>query len=271
MLKSQKSQFTCSYCSRIFKDPIILSCDDSICSGHLKESDVVKQNKIKCRTCNEEFEVKGHEFKSNEDLKKLIESLSYLSCEEMSLKKELEASIRKFFEFYDELNQNKSKLESDVFDHFQEMRFQVDEHRERIKEKIDEIALEMIDKIKKHEESFSKSLKEHFSSFDETRSLESELKQIEATYRDPNLLIQSIHEMQQKQETALNEIQLKLNEMTVVKDYIKATNYFKPNLSAFTQEGNTSLFGSIIINEYSNMISLKSEILKDDQHCFRVD
>jgi hypothetical protein len=227
-----------------------LSCDDSICSGHLKESDAVKQNKIKCKTCNEEFGVKGHEFKSNEDLKKLLESLSYLSGEEMSLKKELEASIRKFFEFYDEFNQNKSKLESDVFDHFHEMRFQVDEHRERIKEKIDEIALEMIDKIKKHEESFSKSLKENFSSFDETRSLESELNQIEAIYRDPNLLIQTIHEMQQKQETALNDIQSELNEMTVVKDNLEATNYFKPNLSSFIQEEDTSLFGSIKINEY---------------------
>jgi chromosome segregation ATPase len=235
MLKSQKSQLTCSYCSRIFKDPILLQCDDSICSGHLKESDVVKQNTIKCNKCNGEFGVRDNEFKSNEDLNKLIESLSYLSGEEMSLKKELEASIRKFFEFYDELNQNKSKLESDVFNYFQEMRFQVDEHRERIKEKIDEIALEMIDKIKKHEESFSKSLKEHFSSFDETRSLESELNQIEATYRDPNLLIQTIHEMQQKQETALNDIQSELNEMSVVKDYLEATNYFKPNLSSFTR------------------------------------
>ena len=75
MLKSQKSQLTCSYCSRIFKDPILLPCDDSICREHLSERDVVKQNK--------------------------------------------------------------SKLESDVFDLYQEFRFQIDEHRERLKEKID--------------------------------------------------------------------------------------------------------------------------------------
>ena len=35
------------------------------------------------------------------------------------------------------VKQNKSKLESDVFDHYQELRFQIDEHRERLKEKID--------------------------------------------------------------------------------------------------------------------------------------
>jgi hypothetical protein len=59
-----------------------------------------------------------------------------------------------------------------VFDHFQEIRFQVDEHRERLKEKIDEIALAMIDKIKKCEETLSKNLKEKFSSFDETKYIE---------------------------------------------------------------------------------------------------
>jgi hypothetical protein len=75
MLKSQKSQLTCSYCSRIFKDPIVFPCDDSICRDHLSERDVVKQNKIKCKQCNEEFQVKNSEFKSNVELKKLIEIL----------------------------------------------------------------------------------------------------------------------------------------------------------------------------------------------------
>jgi hypothetical protein len=47
MLKSQKSQLTSSYCSKIFKDPIMLPCDDSICREHLSDRDVVKQNKSK--------------------------------------------------------------------------------------------------------------------------------------------------------------------------------------------------------------------------------
>ena len=124
-----KSQLTCSYCSRIFKDPILLPCDDSICSEHLKERDIVKAKRIKCKKCNEEFQIKEHHFESNEALTQLIESQSYLSGEEIRLKQKLEESIRKFFEFYDEFQQNKSKLDSDVFDHFQEMRFQIDEHR----------------------------------------------------------------------------------------------------------------------------------------------
>jgi len=38
-----KSQLTCSYCWKIYKDPILFTCDDSICREHLSERDVVKQ------------------------------------------------------------------------------------------------------------------------------------------------------------------------------------------------------------------------------------
>ena len=190
MLISPKSQLTCSYCSRIYKDPIDLPCGDSICLEHLSDKDVLKVNRIKCKKCSEEFGVKSNDFKSNEDLKKLIEDQAHLSEGEINLKQELEVSVRKFFLLYDDFIQNKNKIESDVFVHFQEMRFQVDEQREELKNKIDEIALELIDKIKKCEESLSKNLKENFSSFDETKSFEDELNQIEETFRHPNLLIE---------------------------------------------------------------------------------
>jgi hypothetical protein len=173
-----KSQLTCSHCSKIFRDPIELPCDDFICREHLKEKYVVKANKIKCKKCNQDFQVKDIEFKSNKAYKKLIESHSYLNEEETSLKQDLEESLRKFFEFYDEFVQTSNKLDLDVFNHFQEMRFQIDEHREELKKKIDEIALEMIDIVKKNEEIYLKNLKEtllaDFSSLDDSKSLENE-------------------------------------------------------------------------------------------------
>ena len=94
------------------------------------ERDIVKQNKIKCNVCNEEFQVKNNDFKSNETLSRLMESQSFLNETEIKLKHELEESIKKFFEFYDEFSQNRTQLESDVFDHFQEIRFKIDQHRE---------------------------------------------------------------------------------------------------------------------------------------------
>jgi hypothetical protein len=91
-----------------------------MCREHLSARSVVKQNKIKCAKCSEEFQVNGHKFKSNNELLKVLESRSYLSDKELSLKKELEDSIHNFFEFYDEFCQNRTKLDLDVFDHYQE-------------------------------------------------------------------------------------------------------------------------------------------------------
>ncbi len=64
----------------------------------------------------------------------------------------------------------------------------------------------MIDETNKCQEKYLRDLKERFSSFDGIHSLEHELNQIEETFRNPNLLIQSMKEMQQKQEESLNEI-----------------------------------------------------------------
>jgi hypothetical protein len=173
MLKSQKSQLTCSYCSRIYKDPILLPCEDSICREHLSARSVINKNKIKCAKCSEEFQVNGHEFKPNIELNNnSIDSQSYLSEEELSLKKILEQSIREFFQFYDEFSQNRSQLDLDVFDHYQELRFQIDEYREELKKRIDDITLAMVDQTKKSEEMYLKSLKERYSSFDDSKSLE---------------------------------------------------------------------------------------------------
>jgi hypothetical protein len=176
-------------------------------------------------------------------------------------------SVRRFFDFYEEFQQNKNQLELDVFDYFREIRFQIDEHRERLKQQIDDISLEMINEAKKHEETFKKNLKDVFerSSFDDSKSLEDALTHIEETYRDPNLLIQTIQDMQQKQKESLKDIQFKLNQMTKIKEDLKASNQFKPNLIPFNQN-KTSCFGLIKLNGYwLNTNSLKSEILTGEQ------
>ncbi len=62
---------------------------------------------MKCNDCNQEFHLKDIQFKSNKTLKKLTESQSYLNeDEESSLKLELEETIGKLFQIYDEIKQN---------------------------------------------------------------------------------------------------------------------------------------------------------------------
>ncbi len=91
------------------------------------------------------------------------------------------------------------------------------------------------------------------------------MNEVEETFRHPNLLIEAIKEMQQKQEQSLNEIQIKLNEMNQVKDHLTATNYFLPTFSSFNQEEETLIFGSIKLRQNSDMNLFKSEILIDER------
>ena len=65
-------------------------------SGAFKERDVVKENRIKCNKCKQVYKVKDVHFRSHKTLKNLIESESYLSEEELSLKQELVELTRKF-------------------------------------------------------------------------------------------------------------------------------------------------------------------------------
>jgi hypothetical protein len=87
----------------------------------------------------------------------------------------------------------------------QEIRFKIDERREELKKRIDEIALEMIDETKKCQEKYLRELKESFSLFDETQSVEDKLNELDDIFRNPNLLIEAIKEMQEKQEESYIE------------------------------------------------------------------
>jgi hypothetical protein len=84
-------------------------------------------------------------------------------------------------------------------------------------------------------------------------------------FRNPNILIESIREMQQKHEASLNEIQSKLNQMTKIKEFCEETNVFQSNSISFNQNEETSLFGLLILIKYSNINSFKSQILEGEQ------
>jgi len=109
--------------------------------------------------------------------------------------------------------------------------------------------------LKSLEDQLNASLK----SF-ETTSIEQSLNETEETFRNPNLLIDSIREIQRKQEEAIAELRLKLNEQNQVEDNLKRMNEFKPNLS-FSQDS----FGLLYLNEYSSIDPFKSQILKYKQ------
>jgi hypothetical protein len=257
-----KSSLTCSFCAKIFQDPIELPCSHNLCKQHLVEKDVVKQNRITCLECKQDFEVVDNDFKLNNFLKQLLDDRDYLSDEEFSLKKRIQDSIQTFFQMYEQFTLNKTRIDLDVHEHFQEIRFKLDEHREEFKQKIDDIYMKMIEKTKTFEAVYLKSLAENLNaslkSF-ETKSLERSLKETEETFRNPHLLIDSIRYMQRKQEEDIVELKLKLNEQGQVKDILFKMNEFKPNFS-FSQDS----FGLLCLNEYS-IDPFKSQIFTGRQ------
>ena len=192
---SLKSEFTCSYCSKIYRKPVILPCNHCLCEEHLKDIDVLKVKSIQCKTCIQEFSLDGNEFKPNDIVQNLIEKEMHLTEAVKTIKNIGKTFFNEAFGLNEELEDNKRISALKCFEHFQEIRRKIDLQREELKHEIDKIALAMIDQTKKYEALYLENVKEGFSLFDDCKSLEHELNQIEETFRHPNLLIQSIKEM----------------------------------------------------------------------------
>jgi hypothetical protein len=258
---SWKTNLTCSYCSQLYKNPIELPCLHTICSEHLAEKNVLKQNRISCVKCKLDTPVKENNFRPSRFLKRLLDDQVHLSSGEKLLKQKIEDSIRQFHQMYEDLISSKISLDIDCHSHFQEIRRQIDLQRESLKVKIDDIALIMIQKTNETEKLFLKSLNENYKacleSYEAT-SIGDDLKCVEKTFRNPNVvLIDEIQRLQIEQETKIDKIKLNLNEMTQIKEYLIKSNEFKSNLS-FDQES----FGLLQLNDFFKHAHFESQIVR---------
>jgi len=227
-----------------------------VCEEHLTETNVVEQNKIECATCKKSFEINGETFKSVKPFKRLLDSQVYLSDEEIKLKLKMKESLGVFFKIYEEFISNRNKVSLDCKNHFQEVRRHIDLTKEKLKENIDVIAMEMIDKTNEFEATYLKSLNDNIDvslKMFEKKSYDMELKEIDDEFRNPNLLIESIKQMQLKQQKDVAKIQIELNKMMQANRNLKASNEFKSDL-IFDKE----LFGTLHLNEYSTIEPVKT-------------
>jgi uncharacterized coiled-coil protein SlyX len=105
--------------------------------------------------------------------------------------------------------------------------------------------MDMIDRTKACEASYMKSLNE--KSFKTPQSVEKELAELETAFRNPNILLETLNEMLQKQEQTLEGIKLKMNEFNQNKSNLNASYFFKPNVT-FAEES----FGFLYLNDHFN-------------------
>ena len=127
---SLKIYLTCSFCTKILNIPRVLPCGDSVCQNHLTEKHILKDNLIKCKTCESEFQVKNIKFPTNNLALKQLEDAMYLNETEKFLKLKIEESFRMYLNLHEQLHDAKIKLDLACFDHFQEIRRLIDLHRE---------------------------------------------------------------------------------------------------------------------------------------------
>ena len=85
----------------------------------------------------------------NKLAKILLDGGDFLSNEEKELKSQIHKLLNEYEMLYDQFIQNKNEINATelyIYEHFSELKRQIDIHREELKIKIDDIALEMTHK-----------------------------------------------------------------------------------------------------------------------------
>ena len=129
-------------CNLIYEKPITLPCGNSLCKHHLDHVD----QPFVCQFCKEEHQIPQNGFAINKTIIQLIET----NVQFIELRKEIDQSfdnLNTIIEDYESIDS-----EGYVYDHFAEIRNQVDLHREQMKKQIDDKSDEIIKQLKEKED-----------------------------------------------------------------------------------------------------------------------
>ena len=129
---SLKSELTCNICKLVLSTPITLPCLDVICGEHLRD-DSVKNGMIKCLKCDKDFDVPKSGFPSNESAINILANEQHLSEEEKAIKRDIQELIQKLEQLQNNVKLQQNDMEITSFDHFTEIRRQIDIQREELK------------------------------------------------------------------------------------------------------------------------------------------
>jgi hypothetical protein len=218
-----KFYLTCSLCNKILHRPILLPCGDTICQEHLHEKKCLKENRITCKICKQEFHVKNDDFKSNNLVAKQIEDEIYLTEHEKNLKQQVEDSYQVILHLSEQLHEAKLSIDLKCFEHFQEIRRLIDLHREEsmlnnenISDELSNVSLDMIDKTDKMEEAYLKKSESIFNSSDHTSLMRTDSETdiqafLKETFRHPSLTTKTITFIIDNQEKTITAIKSKVS------------------------------------------------------------
>ena len=212
---SLRSEVICNICTLFLNNPVSLPCHCVVCKHHLSESRA-KDKTIKCISCDRQFDVTAmDEFATSKMAASILDNELHLTDEELSLKK----SIQGLTQLSEQFTLDKSRLEANSFDHFSEIRRQIDIQREKLKANIDEIALQMIEITNVKEYAYTLSVKNIFLGLNEA-DMQMTSQTLLGAFRQPDLDIDEVKRMHVEFETKTKQFEAKLAEVASLNEKI---------------------------------------------------
>ena len=234
---SFKSELSCNICKLVVNKPVTLPCSSVVCGEHLHDASV-KNGMIKCQKCDKEFDVPRSGFPSNERVANILANDHHLNDEEIAIKNAIQELIQKLDQLQNDVRLKRNDMEITSFDHFTEIRRQIDIQREELKNKIDEISLKLIDRANEIENAYKLKLTQSVSVV-----LDADIKQFSHSlmreFRDPNLLIDKVKCLQIEHEQNVQEFQARISDIDSLSKEIKSYEF------APRQEFQENGFGSL--------------------------
>lgn len=252
-----KVDFQCTHCPKVLKNPINLPCDCGIiCEKHLRDEDVLKANVIKCKICKKDFSLTGSVFVANRRLQNMLNNEVHLTSVEKNVKSSLNDSIKVIFELKNQFEKNKNMAVTASFEFFQELRRNIDLQKELLNCKIEEVYFDMIAAAKVTESLYNKHFDVINPKLDLNTSLNEEVLSLEETFRNVDLSLDSIKQMESNQIKSISEIKSKMHDLARVRSFLIRVNFFKPNI-LFNPES----FGFLKLNGFEKNELSSSQIL----------
>ena len=147
-----------------------------------------------------------------------------LSEEEKALRKTFQGMIEQLKQLQNEVNTKQADLELISFEHFSEIRRQIDILREALKKKIDKIALKCIDQANEKEKAYKLRINESFHGISE-KELNKSSQLFMDEFKKPNLILENVKRLMSEQELQIKRLQAKLADFHSLKTEIDSVEF----------------------------------------------
>jgi hypothetical protein len=221
-----KETLTCKVCNNILKQPVFLPCHKTLCQTHIN----VNESLFDCFFCHEQHIIPVEGFKPNEMARNLISSNTHLSEHERSLKAKITDSLENLQRMYDSFMNKEPHLKALNFEHFTQIRDDINAQRDALKRDIDIMA----DTMLKQTELFEFTCKEKLKlvkldtltlNKDRFRRIADEL---EDEFQKASLNMLAIENLNDEIRQKSEHIADKLNDYNEISERISESSFEKP-------------------------------------------